>query len=165
MDTKNFKSLGLLFLSLLFCWPLLSFSEEPKRGGSLRFGVQKSITTLNPFVHNQSVNARVRSLIYENILAEDQNLDTLPSLASSWTVSPDGMTYTFTLRTDVKFHNGKPLTLADVKWSIEYAQNPKNRAWGYRDLTIIKKITLEEPNLLRLHLKSPRSSEWAAHLP
>src|SRR6185312_10358959 len=42
-----------------------------------------------------------------------------PSLAESWTVSPDGLTYEFVLRTGAKFHNGEPVTAEDVKFSFE----------------------------------------------
>ena len=48
-----------------------------------------------------------------------------PALASSWTVSPDGKTYTFTLREGVKFSNGQPLTAEDVKWSLDRFGDPK----------------------------------------
>jgi peptide/nickel transport system substrate-binding protein len=46
-----------------------------------------------------------------------------PSLASSWTVSPDGRTYTFDLRRDLQFASGNPLTSSDVKWSLERIMN------------------------------------------
>ncbi len=46
----------------------------------------------------------------------------MPSLASDWTVSPDGLTYTFTLREGVTFHDGQPLTPQDVVWSLHDPQ-------------------------------------------
>jgi peptide/nickel transport system substrate-binding protein len=102
----------------------------------------------------QSVDHRVRSLVYENLLAYDRNLEPLPALASSWNVSPDGLTYTFTLRPGVKFHDGKPLSPDDIKWSLEYAQNPKNRANGREDLTIVEKVEVEGSGHIRVRLKS-----------
>lgn len=128
---------------------------EPKRGGALRFGVRKNLETFNPFIRIQSINHRVRSLIYENLLAVDQDLNPIPGLARSWNISTDGLVYTFMLRPGVKFHNGKPLSPADIQWSIEYAQNPKNRAAGQPDLMIIDKIDAPKPDQLRIRLKSP----------
>src|SRR5262249_45427768 len=50
-----------------------------------------------------------------------------PSLAESWTVSPDGLTYDFTVRSGVKFHNGDPLTADDVKFSFERYKGAGNK--------------------------------------
>jgi peptide/nickel transport system substrate-binding protein len=144
-----------LWIAVIVLLTVSSHAAEPKRGEILRFGVRRNLSTLNPFVLMQSVNHRVRSLVYEGLLAHDQNLESLPALASSWVISPDATTYTFTLRPGVKFHTGKILSPSDVKWSIEYAQDPKNGAWGYADLTIIERIDLGEPGLLRVQLKSP----------
>ena len=53
-----------------------------------------------------------------------------PSLADSWTVSPDGLVYTFKLNPKAKFTNGRKVTAADVKYSIERAVNPKTQGPG-----------------------------------
>jgi peptide/nickel transport system substrate-binding protein len=143
-----------LFLSCIVVLAVSSEAAEPKRGGALRFGVQKSVTTLNPFVQTQSLNNRVRSLVYEGLLASDRNLDVIAGLASSWSVSADGLTYTFTLRPGVKFHHGRPLTLADVKWSLDYVQDPKSSAFGQAELSVVKQVEVEEPDKIQFRLKS-----------
>ncbi|MDW4573278.1 ABC transporter substrate-binding protein [Microbacterium sp. M3] len=56
--------------------------------------------------------------IYQGLVARTPEQDIVPALASDWTVSPDGLTYTFTLREDVTFHDGQPLTPQDVVWSL-----------------------------------------------
>lgn len=56
--------------------------------------------------------------IYQGLVARTPEQEIVPSLASDWTVSPDGLTYTFTLREDVTFHDGQELTPEDVVWSL-----------------------------------------------
>src|SRR5918995_6477092 len=56
--------------------------------------------------------------IYQGLVSRTPEQDIVPGLASDWTVSPDGLTYTFTLREGVTFHDGQPLTPQDVVWSL-----------------------------------------------
>jgi peptide/nickel transport system substrate-binding protein len=78
-----------------------------------------------------------------------------PLLATGYKVSPDNKTYTFTLRPGVEFSNGKPMTSADVKFSID--QNRKAaQGWGYID-TAIKSVEAPTPSTVVIHLKYP----WA----
>jgi peptide/nickel transport system substrate-binding protein len=78
-----------------------------------------------------------------------------PWLATSYTVSPDKKTYTFTLRKGVKFSNGKPMTSADVKFSIDQA-SAAAKGWGYIN-TAIKSVAAPSPGTVVVHLKYP----WA----
>jgi peptide/nickel transport system substrate-binding protein len=110
----GFVLLALLALSICLRTILQAAEPQPRSGGTLRFGINKNLATLNPFVLNQSVDHQVRSLVYENLYAVDRNLQPMPSLARSVDISPDGMAYTFTLRPGGKFHNGPPLSPDDV---------------------------------------------------
>ncbi|HEX2323708.1 MAG TPA: ABC transporter substrate-binding protein [Streptosporangiaceae bacterium] len=78
-----------------------------------------------------------------------------PQLATSYKVSPDNKTYTFTLRHGVEFSNGKPMTSADVKFSIDQARKAA-KGWGYID-GAIKSIDAPNPSTVVIHLKYP----WA----
>ncbi|WP_127819363.1 ABC transporter substrate-binding protein [Microbacterium sp. CPCC 204701] len=61
--------------------------------------------------------------VYQGLIARTAEQDIAPALASDWTVSPDGLTYTFTLREGVAFHDGQPLTPQDVVWSLTTRKN------------------------------------------
>ena len=60
--------------------------------------------------------------IYQGLVSRTPEQDIVPALASDWTVSPDGLTYTFTLREGVTFHDGQALTPQDVVWSLHHPQ-------------------------------------------
>ena len=62
----------------------------------------------------------------------------IPSLAESWEVAPDGLSYTFHLRRGVQFHDGHELTADDVKFTWELITHPANKAANYNFFTRIK---------------------------
>jgi peptide/nickel transport system substrate-binding protein len=64
--------------------------------------------------------------LYDPFITWDENLDFVPAIAESWTVSEDGLTWTFDIRDDVYFHNDDKLTSADVLFSIEHMQDPES---------------------------------------
>ena len=83
----------------------------------LRIGLLTDQDTLNPFT---SVDApELFCCVYDKLLAWDRNLQPQLSLAKTRTTSPDGKTITYTLHPGVKFHDGTPLTSADVKYSFD----------------------------------------------
>jgi peptide/nickel transport system substrate-binding protein len=70
------------------------------------------------------------SKVLEGLLAYDFDLKPKPQLATAWNASPDGLKYTFTLRQNVKWHDGEPFTSADVAFSIELLKSihPRGRS-------------------------------------
>jgi len=95
-------------------------AAEPKRGGTLTFSYQPEPSALSTISTTAVPTALVSTKIFESLLEyEGGELKPMPGLAESWTMSADGRTHTFKLRGDVKFHDGKPLTSADVKFSVE----------------------------------------------
>ena len=78
-----------------------------------------------------------------------------PWLATGYDLSDDKLTYTFHLREGVKFHNGQPMTSADVKFSIDKARDPKT-GWGFIDVAI-KSVEAPDPNTVVITTKYP----WA----
>ena len=84
--------------------------------------------TLDPHLTTDATSATIIVEVFGGLVTIDPKLNIVGDLAESWDVSPDGMTYTFHLRRDAKFHNGKPVTAHDVKWSMERAANPLTAA-------------------------------------
>ncbi len=84
--------------------------------------------TLDPAVAQDATSAEVIVEIYGGLVTIDKDLKIVPDLAESWTISDDKKTYTFKLRGDAKFHNGKAVTAQDFKYSIERAADPKTES-------------------------------------
>jgi len=93
-----------------------------KRNPTLTFGQEAPPPTLDPHFSTSIATRNVAMHIFEQLVTRDENNAVIPELAQEWQVSPDGLTYTFKIRTGVKFHNGKALTSADVKASFERYQ-------------------------------------------
>jgi len=149
-------------LSLLLAWvvlilPALGQSQTPKQGGTLVFGLERELSTFNPFIRAGGVDLDVRSLIYESLLDKDIKGKIIPSLAESWTISKDGLIYTFKLRRGVKFHNGKEFTSEDVKWAVDYAMEPKNGSEGLSYLRGVKQVRAPDPHTIEFVLSEPKA--------
>lgn len=80
--------------------------------------VQPEPPTLASYVSTSGPVGQVATKVFDGLLEYDFELKPQPSLAESWQVSPDGLAVTFKLRDGVKFHDGKPFTSEDVKFSI-----------------------------------------------
>jgi len=128
-------------------------SAQPKRGGTITFGVSKELALMNPLVNTSSTEARIRELMYEPLLARDLKGAVRPRLAESWEISKDLLVYTFKLRRGVKFHNGAEMTADDIKFAIDYTLNPKNGAYGFETLSSVSRVEVVDKYTLRLHLK------------
>ena len=81
--------------------------------------------TLDPHLTTDTTSAAVVVEIFGGLVTLDTDLQLVPDLAESWTISEDGRVYTFTLRPEAQFHDGKPVTAEDFKWSINRAANPQ----------------------------------------
>jgi len=93
-------------------------------------------------------------VFYESLVGLNEDLNGVrPVLATAWRVSPDGKTYTFTLRDGVKFSDGTPFDSNAVKLSIERAQALKKAAYLY--VKPISRVETPAPNTIVLHLERP----------
>jgi len=96
----------------------LGAAALPARAQVLEIATDQSPVGLDPHVATAFSTTMVLSTIYEGLTAIDADLHVVPALADFWTVSSDGLTYTFRLRPSVTFHDGKKLGPADVVASV-----------------------------------------------
>ena len=144
--------------------PDVSMAEAaPTKGGTLIWGHSETTQNLDMHQTGTASTGRVLQNVHCAIVTVDKNLNVIPSLAKSFDQSPDGLTYTFNLRPGVKFHDGKTMTAADVKYSFERCKNPATGAVNFEvfndvlsidtpdDLTVIVKMSrVNAPFLSRL---------------
>ena len=98
-----------------------------KQGGRL-VRLYSDPPTLDPHLTTDAGSGGIIVEVFGGLVTIDPDLNIVPDLAESWEVSPDGRTYTFHLRRDARFHDGKPVTAADVRWSLERASDPATQA-------------------------------------
>lgn len=80
--------------------------------------------TLDPALASDAASSVYIVEIFSGLVSLDPNLKVVPDIASSWDISDDRLTYTFHLRKDAKFQDGRPVTAQDFKYSFERAANP-----------------------------------------
>jgi peptide/nickel transport system substrate-binding protein len=133
-----------------------SASGAPVHGGNLVIARTADSQSMNNTTVFDNESIWVFEQIFQTLYTVTPNgKGVQPDLATSYKVSADKKTYTFTLRKGVKFSNGKPMTSADVKFSIDQAR-AASQGWGYID-TAISSVTAPDPGTVVINLKYP----WA----
>ena len=122
----------------------------PSMGGDFVFGQEANINTLDQMTSATISTRNIAMNIYESLMTRDDNNNPILELADSMTEAPDHLTFTFKLRQGVKFHNGKPLTSADVVASFDrYAKVGNQRS----TLDNVKGWDAPDPMTFVIHMK------------
>ena len=128
-------------------------TPQPVRGGVLRFLVEHEPSTLVSIAHTAGPTQRVSPKVTEGLLAYDLDFNPKPALATEWSVSPDGLTYTFKLRKGVKWHDGRDFTAEDVAYSIKLLKENHPRGRGtYASVTAVE---TPDPHTVIIRLSRP----------
>ena len=118
-------------------------AEEPVRGGTLRMGLEggASADALDPALASASVLFVIAHCWGDTLVESDPKTGAaVPSLAESWSPSPDAKVWTFKIRKDVSFHDGKPMTVADAVATLQRHAGEKSQSGALGLLTGIDKI-------------------------
>jgi peptide/nickel transport system substrate-binding protein len=111
---------------------------EPQKGGTLRYANQSGPGTLDPYVSSSAVELEIIHHLYDSLVAVGEQYETRPMIAKSIDIADEGKTYTFKLRTDVKFHDGTPLTSADAVASFERYRKISPNAVIFNDVASVE---------------------------
>ena len=119
-----------LMVGLMLASPL-ALADEPKRGGEITILYKDDFDSMDPAIGYTFQSWEPIKAVFDGLMDyKPGTTDLVPDLAESFEVSPDGKTYTFKLRQGVRFHNGREMKAADVKYSIERTCNPKTQSPG-----------------------------------
>jgi len=108
--------------------------EVPTYGGSITEGIVGSPRFINPILATSNVDKDLTSLIYSGLLKATPQGNLIPDLVESYNISEDGFAYVFTLKDNIFFHDGHPITTEDIEFTIKSTQNdviksPKRANW------------------------------------
>ncbi|MBO0708508.1 MAG: ABC transporter substrate-binding protein, partial [Candidatus Dormibacteraeota bacterium] len=132
-------------------------SGSTKQGGTLTVGTGTDADTLDPASQTTTIVGGMVVMVVEPLVQLNQQGKVAPDLATSWSMSSDGTSYTFNLRQNVKFSDGEPLNAAAVKKSLDRINSPQTRAPIPGTLKVIKDVTVVSDSKVQVQLKSPFS--------
>jgi len=147
------SSSALHVLALALLAATLSCSSKPDPN-TLVMIIESSPTNLDPRVGLDAQSERIDDLIFDDLLTRDAHLTVAPGLAERWEI-PDPRTYIFHLHHDVKFHDGRPLTSRDVKWTFDSLLQGKIRSTKSAVYRLVNSIETTDDYTVVFHLKEP----------
>lgn len=131
--------------------------ETPVRGGNISEGIIGTPRFVNPILALSDADRDLTSLIYSGLMRKAPDGSLVPDLAQSYTISPDGLTYTFVLRDKVYFQNNAPVTIDDILYTIEKVKDPIIKSPLKSNWDGITAEKLDEKTI-RFSLKQPYAS-------
>ena len=118
---------------------LLGCGHRTPPGNSITMLIENSPASLDPRIGTDSSSERIDPLIFDSLVQHGEHFGIAPDLASRWE-TPDPRTYIFHLRTGVFFHDGRPLTSRDVKWTLDSLVNGtivSVKAGSYKNISAV----------------------------
>jgi peptide/nickel transport system substrate-binding protein len=132
-------------------------SQASRDPSSLTFLIESNPTNLDPRYATDSYSQRIDGLLFSGLLQRDAQMNLHGDLADSWDI-PDPRTYVFHVHPGVRFHDGRPLTSADVKFTFEFILNPANRSPKRGAFRLVASIDAPDAVTVIFHLKEPYAS-------
>ena len=155
MRRLHFES-GLHVVVCLLLATLLSCSHRTDPD-TLVMIIESSPANLDPRVGTDAQSENIDALIFDDLLDRDEHLNAAPGLAEKWEI-PDPLTYVFHLRGGVKFHDGRPLTSRDVKWTFDSLMQGKVRSAKGATYSSVDHIDAPDDLTVVFHLKEPTAT-------
>lgn len=135
--------------------------DAPRDGGTITVALTADIRSTDPGINRDGNTDTVMQHVVESLVGYREDLTVGPALAESWTVTDGGRTYDFKIRQGALFHNGKPVTSAEVKWSWD--RRWATESWTCRPLfdgsggLKVEAVETPDPQTIRFRLAAPNA--------
>ena len=133
-------------------------TEKSKTGGSVVVAIPQDLDYLDPNLAEAAGTREVMFNIFEGLLKANTEGGLDPAIAESYDISDDGLTYTFTIRDGVKFHNGQTLTSKDVAYSYAKLVGLKTGKPLSSSFANVKKIETPDDKTVVIQLKEKEAA-------
>lgn len=131
----------------------LASAQSPRRGGVLRVGLNADPPNLDPHQSTAAVDRQVFQSLFDKLVDINENLEIVPMLALSWTISNNGKTYTFRLRPNVVFHDGTPFNAEAVRYNFERMLDPAFASPRRFEIILVQRVTVVDPLTVQVDLE------------
>ncbi|MCL4370992.1 MAG: ABC transporter substrate-binding protein [Chloroflexi bacterium] len=137
--------------------PVAAPTPQSRRGGTLSEASAADMVSFHVYKTTDTGSSGAQSLVYAGGLTtrDPRTLEIVPDMARSWTISDDKLTYTFTLRDDLKWSDGEPLTADDFAWTFQQANNPDNKFPYRENFADIVSYTAPDPHTIAVTVREP----------
>jgi peptide/nickel transport system substrate-binding protein len=136
--------------------PAQAANKPAAAGGSITFALENDVIDFDPMRSRAFVDRNVHYQIYDSLVRVDSSGKIIPWLAEKWDTAGDGRQVTFSLRKDVKYHDGAAFDAESVKWNIDRYRTTQGSARS-GELAPIESVDVVDPATVRFNLKTPFS--------
>ncbi len=158
---------GVTAVSLVAVPGTAAAEDDKSAGNTLTVAVSQSIDSLSPFLAQKLTSTSIHRLAYEYLTNYDaKDARTIPGLATAWTPSADKLTWTYTIRENSKWSDGKPATAEDAAWTFNKMMTDPNAATANGSFTAnFAQVTAPDAKTLVIRLKKPQATMTALDVP
>jgi peptide/nickel transport system substrate-binding protein len=136
--------------------PAQAAAKPGAAGGALTFALENDVIDFDPLRSRAFVDRNIHYQIYDSLVRIDPSGKIVPWLAEKWDTSADGKQVTFSLRKDVKYHDGGTFDAESVKWNIDRYRTTEGSARS-GELAPVDSVDIVDASTVRFNLKSPFS--------
>jgi len=141
------------FALVLLCVSMLSCSKRPDANTVVMI-IESSPTNLDPRVGTDAQSERIDELIFDPLVHRDEHFNMIPWVAEKWEI-PDPKTYIFHLRRGIQFHDGRPLTARDVKWTLDSIRDGSLTTLKTTTYELVERVDAPDDATVIIHLSEP----------